>query len=172
MERKGPAKQKAGLQITGWERKVFPEVSGSVDRVALSQPGGWLQTGTLSSTFCLESLPGLPQGGRPDFPPAHPGPTWAGWCMEGTDSWRAHSGGKQEERGESYNAKATGPRPLFALGHGQNGERRNFGGKNNNKRGGKCLEGCGFHTLSLHLQPDWSGRSPFPSPSSLEMHAS
>lgn len=36
-----------------------------------------------------------------------------------------------------------------------------WGEKNNNK-GGKCLEGCGFRTLSLHLQPDWSGRSPFP----------
>lgn len=35
-----------------------------------------------------------------------------------------------EERGESYNAKATGPSPLSALGHGQKGERRNleFGG--------------------------------------------
>lgn len=44
------------------------EVSGSVDRVAPDQPGGWLQTGTLSSTFSAERACQASQGRGLTFP--------------------------------------------------------------------------------------------------------
>lgn len=44
------------------------EVSGSVDRVAPDQPGGWLQTGTLSSTFSAWRACQASQGRDLTFP--------------------------------------------------------------------------------------------------------